>query len=171
MDELRTMEKMAEKYPALLPASVRELADHLGLRNALLIAKRLGGTTHDVPKGDTSIGRVRERWLKEVLGDEAAEALIYHYGGCRGVYIPKCQVFFSTIQAIAMQERFDELSQEDLSARNIVTMLAVEFGLSDKTVWRALKADPADRMAAKFPRRIKDKAFKTNEASKAVCRT
>jgi hypothetical protein len=34
MDELRTMEKMAEKYPALLPASVRELADHLGLRNA-----------------------------------------------------------------------------------------------------------------------------------------
>jgi hypothetical protein len=170
MDELRTMEKMAEKYPALLPASVREMADHLGLRNALLITKRLGGTTHDVPKGDTSIGRVREQWLKEVLGSETAEAFIYHYGGCRGIYIPKCQVFFSTIQAIAMQERFDELSSEGLSARCIVPMLVVEFGLSDKTVWKSLKRDPADMAAAKTPHK-KEQAFRINKASKAVCRT
>jgi Mor family transcriptional regulator len=170
MDELRTMEKMVEKYPALLPDSVREMADHLGLRNTLLIVKRLGGASHDIPKGDTSIGRVRERWLKEILGDEAAEALVYHYGGCDGVYIPKCQVLFSAIQDVAMQERFDELSGEGLSARSIVPMLVVEFGLSDKTVWKALKRDPADRLAAKTPHK-KEQAFRINKASKAVCRT
>jgi hypothetical protein len=132
----------AQKLEELLPASVRELAEHIGLDFALRVVEKLGGTTLDVPKGDIPAGIARIEWLGEVLGEDVAAAFVRHYGGSRGFYIPRCQAAVAAMQDLSIQKRFDNLSEQGLSARTIVAMLAVEFSLTDKTIWRALTRVP-----------------------------
>jgi Mor family transcriptional regulator len=118
----------AQKLEELLPASVRELAEHIGLDFALRVVEKLG------------IARIE--WLGEVLGEDVAAAFVRHYGGSRGFYIPRCQAAVAAMQDLSIQKRFDNLSEQGLSARTIVAMLAVEFSLTDKTIWRALTRVP-----------------------------
>lgn len=52
------------------------------------LVRQLGGTTFPVPKRQSRQGELRYRMLAEVVGEEAADLLVYHYGGS-DLYIPR----------------------------------------------------------------------------------
>lgn len=73
-----------------LPASLRDMADRLGLPAVSYLVEKLGGTTIPVPLRASAIGEARYRRLCEIIGKEIATALCREYGGV-SLYIPNCR--------------------------------------------------------------------------------
>lgn len=64
-----------------LPASLRDMADRLGLPVVSYLVEKLGGTTIPVPLRATATGEARYRRLCEIIGKDIASALCREYGG------------------------------------------------------------------------------------------
>lgn len=146
---LRENPDLARRIRPLLPDSVREMADLIGLDKAMLVVAQLGGRTIDVPKGAGPPGRDAVRRLAELIGLDAALELTRQYGGSRGLYIPTCDAAKGLVLDWRIKMRYEQLSQS-LSTRRAVAELCTEFGTSDRHIWRALdRARKADQTAAR----------------------
>ena len=102
-----------------------ELLDEEGLR--ALSAQR-GGRRALIPR------RIPPgHWLEEAVGRPTAERMAFRYGGCR-IYIPRCP------DAVGRPARIRELRRQ---GRSVAEISAAE-GVSDRHVWRILRAARAD---------------------------
>lgn len=79
-------------YLADLPASARELIDHIGLTATLDLIKAMPGIRYPIPTAanNNPAGEARFAWLVEVVGATAAQTLVRVYGG-QDLYIPSCR--------------------------------------------------------------------------------
>jgi len=121
-----------------LPASVRELVDILGMDTVLTLIRGLGGTTFPVPKRETKQGEVRYRMLVEVIGEEAADLVVYHYGG-GDMYIPRCAKALQESRDVEINAEATAAIRAGKSTTVIVNELARKYGLTDRRVWDILK--------------------------------
>lgn len=121
-----------------LPTSVRELVDILGMDTVLTLIRSLGGTTFPVPKRETKQGEVRYRMLVEVIGEEAADLVVYHYGG-GDMYIPRCAKALQESRDAEINSKFVRECRAGRSSTDIVNLLAREYKLTDRRVWDILK--------------------------------
>lgn len=80
--------KMDEIEFELLPASVRELVDVVGLQAVLLIVQARGGVRLCVPTKAKA-----DHWLNRLIGMDALEALVGRYRG-EEIEIPRCDAAF-----------------------------------------------------------------------------
>lgn len=124
---------------ALLPPLARELVDLIGLPATLRLVEARGGRTIDLAKGKRARGQAQIQAIAECIGKIAADKLVKQYGGTP-LRVPKCAAALRAAQDAQIQARFDMLtSSAGLSARKAVAELVGEFGLVDRSIWRALK--------------------------------
>jgi len=126
-----------------LPASVRELVELIGLQTAMKLVRHLGGTTYPVPKALTPQGRRRYDLLADIVGTEAADALVKRYGGVGdGLYIPRCAAALQAARDAAINEYFVAETNKGRSSAQVVFQLARRYRLSDRRIWLILKTLP-----------------------------
>jgi len=118
----------------------------LGQAVAVELVRKLGGTTFPVPKRETRQGEVRYRMLVEVVGEEAADTLVYHYGGSE-LYIPRGARAIQEQRDAAINKEATAAIRAGKSTTLIVNELARKYKLTDRRVWDILKAvpNPGDR--------------------------
>lgn len=123
-----------------LPAVARELAEVIGMRNAMRLVDAFGGTTFPVPKRETKLGELRFATLASVIGPEAADALVKRFGGT-DLYIPRCVEALRGARDAAICAEYDRLVQT-MSGNEAVQRLARQHQLSDRHIFNILKRVP-----------------------------
>lgn len=121
-----------------LPASVRELIAIIGLNEALDIVRKFGGTTLLIPKGKNSLGKASLHILSEEIEDEALTKLSLYYGG-EPIYIPRCDKALIKARNSEINARFVDAVKKGGAAIRTVSVLAHEYKLSDRWIWKILK--------------------------------
>lgn len=130
-----------------LPASLRDMADRLGLPVVSYLVEKLGGTTIPVPLRATATGEARYRRLCEIIGREIATALCREYGGV-ALYIPNCRAAIMDARDTELIASRNALAKQGVTEREIVERLARQYRLSDRQVWRILKRIPCQTASA-----------------------
>lgn len=123
-----------------LPAVARELAEVIGLRNAMRLVEAFGGTTFPVPKRETRLGELRFATLASVIGVEAADALVKRFGGT-DLYIPRCVDALRGARDAAIIREYEEITKT-ASGNEAVQRLARQHQLSDRHIFNILKRVP-----------------------------
>lgn len=114
------------------------------------LVRQLGGTTFPVPKRQSRQGELRYRMLAEVIGEEAADLLVYHYGGS-DLYIPRGARTLQDRRDAAINEAFVREVNAGRSSTEVVNDLARQYKLTDRRVWQILKTvPPSDKSGGQF---------------------
>ena len=127
-----------EQVRAMLPEQVRDIAELIGLPDALRLVEQLGGTTWEFAKGRNRSGQIRIAALGDLLGEETAARLTSHLGGEK-IYIPKCDAALRRLRDLEINGQFEQAVREGVSANTVVNELARAYKLSDRRVWDILK--------------------------------
>ena len=127
----------------LLPDSVKEMIDLIGMPKTLILIDRLGGTTWPFSKNTSKLGRLRYDVIAELVGVEAADKLTQRFGG--DVFaIPKCEFAVRELRNRNLRNQFDALVSQGLGSNQAVSILAKQFALTDRHVWRILGRADSD---------------------------
>lgn len=127
-----------EQVQELLPPSVRDMAQRLGLPATLVVVEKLGGTTWRIAEGRNSEGEAKRAALAELVGSDIEEQLHREYAG-EELYLAKCHAAVLHWRNIEINSRFEQGVREGITARTLVAELAREYKLSDRWVWEILK--------------------------------
>lgn len=122
---------------SLLPPIVQTLVGVIGLRATSDLVRQLGGTTFEVPMRQTRDGEAKFEALAEVIGPDAAAAMVRHFAGDK-LYIPRCRAALTEYTYRQIRQTFDRLTR-DTSAVQAVAVLAVRYGYADRHIWSILK--------------------------------
>ena len=119
--------------PDLLPASVRDMAEVIGLDAALGVVQHYGGTRLWLP-----LVLSEDHPLVQTIGLAAARSLSEHYR-LESLTIPTCKRAFRVIRNQRIVERY--------RAGETAATLAHEFGLHERMIWQivAREKDHADK--------------------------
>lgn len=120
-----------------LPQTAHELIRLLGSCAAVELMVKLGGRVFLVPKTDRGETEPNRNALYDIVGAEAARALIHHFGGDR-LYIPSCRNYGKQARNRAIVRAYD--------GGESVGRIALRYSLSERMVWNILKRTvmPAD---------------------------
>lgn len=122
----------------LLPESVVQMVDLIGLRRTLDLVDRLGGITFPFALAKTRRGMLRFEMIAEIVGVDAANEITRVYGGER-LSIPKCAAALREQLHRELRGEFDRLTAAGHSAIASVATLARQYRYTDRHVWRILK--------------------------------
>lgn len=138
----------------LLPEAVKDMASKIGYQNAMQIVSKVGGTTLlvPVPASCREVSIESRLKLDEALGSDALGALLRkHYGGFP-LYVPSCDTAMRALRDIAIHKFVEAGLGQGRSMNNMVSELAIKFGLSDRRIWKIMKApNPADLLQPSIP--------------------
>lgn len=128
---------------AHLPKTARDLADLIGLPDALTLIEKRAGQVLTIPKRKRQAGEELFADLAALVGEGAAQKIVRRYGG-EYLTVPSCKGAMRAVRDAELQARFDALLKEGKGARAIANQLAAEFRLDCSTVWRISKRVAAD---------------------------
>ena len=121
-----------------LPQTIQTIAELVGMPATARLVEAFGGTTFPVPVGgNRKKGLMRRAALGQVVGDEAAEKIVRHFGGSE-LYIPRCAYQLRASRDQALIKDFDELCAAGLSANEATNELALKYRLSNRRVYDIL---------------------------------
>lgn len=135
-------EVLSEEDMALLPDTVRRLAELLGLEAALRLVRAMGGRTLRVPHGNNAKGRAVLAALARCVGEEGARILAREYAATQ-LYIPRCARVLAALRNAALARDHRNWSGQGCSERKLVSRLSERYGISDRYVWHLLRTVPA----------------------------
>lgn len=115
----------------LLPASIKELIDVIGVPASISIVEERGGVRLCVPKKANP-----EHWLNKLIGEESFKALVDYYQG-EEIEIPRC------VEALRGYKEQQILHASRQGASN--AQLAQQFGYTERGI-RKLRARLNDTM-------------------------
>lgn len=118
--------------PVALPEIVQDLERIVGLATALAIVERWPGVHVHIPK---EVPDDPKHWLIQTAGRDGAQKIIDVFCG-ETIVIPRC------VQLL--RSRRDHMLVEQYSAGKSARDLALEFGVTERHVWRILADGPAD---------------------------
>ena len=124
-----------------LPDSAKHLITVLGLEDAAFVVEKMGGVQWPVSKAITRQGDIRYQLLAERVGVSIANKITKHFSG-KDLYIPACTGAMIKLRELRIKQEFDRLTaygDAQHSAREAVHVLALQFKMCDRTVWRILK--------------------------------
>lgn len=108
-----------------LPPLLATIAEHAGKDAALKVARLHGGTRVTVP-----VRAKGQNWLTEIVGTDAASALINSLGGGRRIDVPLGPEGQFQLTRRDLERQFDQLVAEGKSSAAIARIL----GVTDRTV-------------------------------------
>lgn len=126
-----------EQVQELLPRSVRDMSQRLGLSATLVVVEKLGGISWRVAEGRGGEGEARRAALAELVGSDIEEQLHHHYAG-EELYLAKCDAALRRLRDLQIHRRFEAGVRQGRGARDLVAELAREYKLSDRWVWEIL---------------------------------
>ncbi len=136
------IELLVTDYPiirAYLSPSAHELITVCGIDAAFKLINLCGGENIPIGKNYNVFGKLLFKQLADLVGDDAALRLTLSYGSSqRTIYIPKCDNAKRYIRNRRIVARFDELTKTQ-TATKAVSILAAEFGTTERNIWRLLK--------------------------------
>ncbi len=112
-------------YSVDLSPLLAEICQLIGWTAALVLVEKYGGTTLFVPAEFNA-----DLPLVELLGQEPAKNLIARYGGTK-IYIARMAQAIRTARNLIISDR--------LSNDEPAYMLALEYRLSERQIWRIVK--------------------------------
>lgn len=127
-----------------LPQSALDLIGVIGETDAATLIEKLGGTTFRVPTGGryNKDGELRLFMLADVISITSANKLVKAYA-TNELYIPRCSQAMAKLRELRIKQQFDTMTAHNAvlkySAREAVAILAREFKMCDRTIWRILK--------------------------------
>ncbi|MET4859247.1 mor transcription activator family protein [Morganella morganii] len=129
-----------ERVSALLPQSVKDLADTIGYPLTTKLISHFGGVTLSAKMGlvtDRSGGVYR--FLKDVFTENECRQLM-HYLGNAAFYIPRCDKAFRILRNQRFLAEYDLLCQNGYSGRQAMAQLCPKYGFSDRIGWDLIAA-------------------------------
>jgi Mor family transcriptional regulator len=130
-----------------LPRSVRDIIDLVGLTPALALVRAYPGNIIKVPTGVVEDGKMRSR-LIGIMGFDAAEKFIAHYGGER-LTVPRC--------VDALRDERDQRIIAAYDGGQSVPALAVDNALTERQIRTILKRVPGETVNGLRPQAVDDK--------------
>ena len=130
----------ATRLELKLADGAKLLVDRLGVEDAAIVAEKLGGLTWPVAKAQTRQGEIRYELLAERVGVSIANKLTKIFPG--NLYIPLCAQAMIKLRELRIKQEFDRLTARgdgQMTASDAVHVLALQFKMCDRTVWRILK--------------------------------
>ena len=135
----------------LLPYTVRQIAELIGLPLTLRLIEQRGGTTFTISKCQRSDGFAKYEELAEIIGYAAADKMAARFGGDR-LTIPLCLSAVREVRDRAIRNDFDRLT-ETCSSTHVVHQLARQHHMTERNVWLILKridSEPDERQGSLF---------------------
>ncbi|MEM8335704.1 Mor transcription activator family protein [Morganella morganii] len=129
-----------ENVSALLPQSVKDLADTVGYPLTTKLISHFGGATLSAKMGlakDRSGGVYR---LLQKVFSESECRLLMRYFGDTAFYIPRCDKAFRTLRNQRFLAEYDLLCQDGYSGRQAMAQLCPKYGFSDRIGWDLIAA-------------------------------
>lgn len=120
--------KLDAKLANMVPDTVYEIANLIGLENTLLLIEKFGGVYLEIPK---KLNSMRAKWLIDTVGTQATKVLLKNYGG-GFVYIPKCHALLTELRNRQFCEMVHQLMSQGISQTVAVQTTAPEFGFSER---------------------------------------
>jgi len=121
---------VSELNTDLLPESLRDIADVIGMAATLNLVKAYGGVRLWVP-----VKLTPDHALVHAIGLQAARKLV-EYCALEELWIPKAAAALRAVRDQTIRERRADGEQ--------VARLALEYGLTDRRVWEILAAGEED---------------------------
>ncbi|MFH2500217.1 mor transcription activator family protein [Morganella morganii] len=124
-----------ENVSALLPQSVKDLADTVGYPVTTKLISHFGGVTLSAKMGiakDRSGGVYR--FLKEIFTESECRRLMQYFGDS-AFYIPRCDKAFRILRNQRFLTEYDLLCQDGYSGRQAMAQLCPKYGFSDRVGW------------------------------------
>lgn len=121
----------------LLPPTMLNLVQLVGLAKAIEVVDRLGGTTWTTTLGKTSRGKLHQAALEEIVGKDVADKISRTWIA-RGLYIPRCTAALRRLRDMDINAHYVEATRHQ-SSNEVVNDLARRYKLSDRRVWDILK--------------------------------
>lgn len=126
-------------YLPYLTDNMRQMVGVIGIDNTLSIMKLYGGQSIEMVTGMTN--SVIKRQITHTIGKDAADLLIRYFSG-EIVYIQLISAIEAKISRSKRNERigirFNDLITENPSYNNAVRILAGEFSLSDRQIYKII---------------------------------
>lgn len=123
-----------EDLQSLLPAIVWDIAELIGMPNALILCENIGGLDFDVPVSEVSRNA---EWLVSLIGQVATIALIERFAGER-IYIPRCCDYMVAIRNQSFIDVLHRHMETGMSQKQAIQQLAPQFGFTERWAYEIL---------------------------------
>lgn len=129
----------------LLPPSIRDIINIIGVSATLAMVNELGGRTWRFSRGYRGSGKIRAARLAEIVGQAESDRLIETLGkSAVPVYIPACSAALRALRNTEIIRNFDSMTSArhpPYSANDAVFELAGQYKMCDRQIWRILKGE------------------------------
>lgn len=124
------------KYQDILPASAKEIVEVVGIKDAIELIKKYGGTTMIITNLESSYAY---QDLSTVLAAEQVEKVIKHFSGTR-LYIPKCDEAMIRIRNEQFWKAVEKLIIDlSVSQERAIFLLCPQFGITYRQAFNIKK--------------------------------
>ena len=127
-----------ESISALLPESVKDLADVVGYPVTTKLISHFGGVTLSAKTGLAKDRSGGVYLLFKGIFTESECRQLMRYFGDTAFYIPRCDKAFRTLRNQQFLTEYDALCQNGFSGRQAMAQLCPKFGFSDRIGWDLL---------------------------------
>lgn len=133
----------------LLPETVRQMADVIGIRATQDLVAALGGARFKFGKGREDTARLR--LLFSAIGEAKTYELLKVFGG-EELYIPRCDAALRGLRNEQFRNDFIRLKEKGMSGMMAMTELCPRYGISDRTGYTILRDlfEPVTQQGALF---------------------
>lgn len=131
-----------EDLQALLPAIVLEIAELIGLPNALILCEKLGGLDFDVPVHEKAR---HADLLVGLVGKTATIAMIERFAGER-IYIPRCHDYMIAIRNQSFIDAVHGMMEKGVKQKQAIQQLAPQFGFTERWAYEILNRQRTTQM-------------------------
>lgn len=123
----------------LLPESIRDMVDVIGLPATMQVVELLGGLSIKFPQRGVSLHPEVEM-LRPQLGDKVLAQLADCFVGGT-IYIPRCEAALRHIRNQRFVDEVAALTEDGLSTTAAIMRLCPKYKISDRTAWKILSKD------------------------------
>lgn len=123
-----------EDLQALLPAIVIEIAELIGLPNALILCEKIGGLDFDMTAQETSR---YANLLVSLIGKTATMAMIERFAGER-IYIPRCHDYMIAIRNQSFIDAVHGMMEKGVKQKHAIQQLAPQYGFTERWAYEIL---------------------------------
>lgn len=127
-----------DKVRHLLPESVQDIVDIIGLQAAEQLVKAIGGARFKFGKGKEDTPRLN--MLFSAIGEAKTYELLRVFGGCE-VYVPRCEHALRELRNERFRNDFIRLTEtEGVSGLMAMTMLCPKYAISERTGYTIMRS-------------------------------
>ena len=124
----------------LLPPSVADIVNTIGIEPTLRLVMALGGTSYDFPVGVADSPRLRV--LQDILAPDEIDRLLAVYGGAR-YSSPRCEAALRELRNRQFRHAVEAMVARDgISQKLAIQQLAPQYDITERWAYEILKPPP-----------------------------